>query len=732
MTDIRRTLLAAFRIEHREHLEFIRAALARFEEAGRWEQTELDEVFRRAHSLKGAARAVDLRPVEVMAHRLETLFNRMRTGQLVLEQAALALVHGVLNGIEDWVSSLEAAGSPVPPIQALDAIDAYLGQAESRAEPPPTPAAAPDRIPAAEPASRAGAAADDTVRIATSDLDRLLRSAGQLLTEGHGHELVSRRLRVIEAQIGDLDRQWKRLRKTLSADAGHRCAESLDTFGQALRALGKDTRRARIQQSRSGWSLRQLAGGLQDEVALARMVPAEHVFGGFRKMMRDLARDEGKEIDFRISGLDVRADRMVLQALKDPVMHMLRNAVFHGIEAPDERVRSGKPRAGKIALRFGLSGGRLVLAVEDDGRGIDFGRIVQVAVDSGLLSAEEAGSARRDEIARHIFRPGFSTAGDVSDLAGRGMGLSVVYQAVAKLNGSLDIPERPGPGTAFNLVVPLSVATHRLLLVECQDRILAVPTDGVERLARVRVTEVRSVEGRPVVLVDGRQLFLVSLAELLGMADAAVTTRDGVMPVVVLRSGEARVAVAVDAFLSIRDGLIQDLGFRLPDGSKVSGGTVMEDGSVVMVASPFQLVESCRHPERGGGLATVERAAAKKVPTILVVDDSFTTRTLEKSILAAHGYQVQVAVDGIEALTLLRGQEIDLVVADVQMPRLDGFGLLKEMKRDRLFAAIPVILVTSLESREDRERGLSLGASAYVVKRKFDQRELLETIEQLL
>lgn len=759
MKDIRRTLLAAFRIEHREHLEYIRGALAHVEEGGpAWDQAELDEVFRRAHSLKGAARAVDLRPIEVVSHRLETLFGRLRSGLARLDAGAVAVVHKALNAIEDWFGGLTDTSAPADPVEALAALDAYLASLAPLAEPMSTPASdrakamaaaasmfdaavpaparraatAPPPPAAEEPVASRLTGVEDTVRISTGDLDRLLRSAGQLLTEGHGHETVSRRLRILEAQIAELDRQWKVLRKAFPVDAGHRGAEQLDSFSQALRGLAKEARATRGQQTRGGWTLRQLASSLQEDVTTARMVPAEAVFGGFRKMLRDLARDEGKEVDFRVAGLDVRADRMVLQTLKDPVMHMLRNALYHGIEPADERALKGKDPVGRVSLRFAVSGSRLELTIEDDGRGIDHKRILQVAAENGFIGAEEAESADHYDIVRHIFRPGFSTAGQVTDLAGRGMGMSVVYQAVAKLNGSLDIPRKAGAGTCFRLLVPLSIATHRLMLVSVKDRVFALPTDGIARLCRFKVGEVKSVEGRPIVPIDGRQVFLVSMAELLDLPDRTVATHDGVMPVIVLRSGDARVAVAVDGFLSIRDGLIQDLGFPLPEGSKVAGGTLMEDGSVVIVVSPFQLVESCRNPERAHALSTVERAPVKKVPTILVVDDSFTTRTLEKSILVAHGYTVHVAVDGLEALTILRAQHIDVVVADVQMPRLDGFGLLKEVKKDKVLGKIPLILVTSLESREDRERGLGLGASAYVVKRKFDQKELLETIEQLL
>lgn len=733
MIDIRERLLAAFRVEYKDHLEHIREALAR---EGPLEPKELDEVFRRAHSLKGAARACDLRPIETLAHRLETAFGRIREGRLSLDAEGWRVIEAALDAVEDWVSALDAGEEPAEPAQARAALDALLSDSP-RPAPAAPPAKAPDATrptaptPAEQPPRPPPAAGgEETVRIGTSDLDRLLRSAGRLLVESHGQEAVTRRLHQIEGELALLESHWGTLRKPAVAALG---ADAVATLDERLHALAAAAREARLAQQRSEWTLRQLSSGLQEDIRLARMIPAEHVFGGFRKMMRDLAREEGKEVEVRVTGLGVRADRMVLQMLKDPVMHMLRNALFHGIEEPEERRAAGKDATGRITLAFGVSGNRLCLSVEDDGRGLDLDKVREQAVRQGLLGRAEAEDLDGEAVARLIFQPGFSTAGRVTNLAGRGMGMSVVYETVVRLNGSLEVPERaPGTGSLFRLMVPLSVATHRLLLVSFQERTYALPAEGVERLTRLPTDAVRTVEGQPVVGLDGRQLRLVGLGQLLDLPQAAVTVQDGMMPVAVLRSGEARVAVAVDAFIAIREGLVQDLGVPTARDSKVAGGTILEDGEVVIVLSPFQLVEACRR--RGGGhrLATAERTPAPRTPRILVVDDSITTRTLEKSILEAHGYHVLLAVDGLEALAQLRSQEVDLVVADVQMPRLDGFGLLREMKKEAAFAGIPVIIVTSLESREDRERGLSLGADAYVVKTRFDQQELLETIEQLL
>lgn len=754
--DIRAKLLAAFQIEYKEHLEFIRQAMGKVE-SGEAAATALplDEVFRRAHSLKGAARACDLKPVETLAHRLETLFGRVRSGKAELDAPALAIIRRSGDALEDWVVAFTKGHVPADPDAAVAALDAFLAAQEKApppAPPPPAEAPAPAVVPPsaeaappqsvpATPLPTMAVAAEESVRVRTGSLDRLLRSAGQILTENLGQASVTQRLRAIEQDIAALEKGWRVLRQNdLSAPAIQSGDPKADAAAdrrvafmeQGIHALARETRSIRLQQQRTAFSFRQLGGELQEGIRLVRMIPAEDVFGDFRKMVRDIARDEGKEIEFRLQGLAVEADRLVFQALKDPVMHMLRNAIFHGIETPAERQAKGKDAQGRVTLKFEVQGSRLSLLVEDDGRGIDVAKIARRGIEEGLLSEDEVATAGDRELARYIFRPGFSTADGVTDLAGRGMGMSVVYETVGRLSGSLEVLAKEGPGTAFRIQVPLSVSSHRLLLVTCQEQIYGIPTQGIERVLRAWIGEVKTVEGRPTLLVEGQQVPLRGLADLLGLPGAEISVQDGQMPILVVRNGDVRAAIAVDSFMFIRDAVIKDLGVPHMQGSKAVGGILMEDGAVAVVLSPFELAEAFRQQGSVLGLVTSERKAAKKIPTIMVVDDSITTRTLEKSILEAHGYNVRIAVDGMDALMQLRSEAADLVVSDVEMPRIDGFSLLKELKKDRTLAHIPVILCTSLRRDEDLERGYSLGAEAYLVKQKFDHRELLETIEQIL
>jgi two-component system chemotaxis sensor kinase CheA len=731
LKDIRQKLLATFQIEHRDHVEQIRSLLAMIgKTAVQPAGAELEEAFRRAHSLKGAARAVDLHPVEGLAHRLETLFSRVRQGVLLLDTNVAGVVQQVLDASEDCVTALGENRQAPGFASALQAIERLLGiepEAAGAAEPRSEPS-----VPAFQPL--------ETVRITARNFDGLLRSAGGLLAESQRQNQVTEQLNGIANQLACMEKEAECARRAAaqplrSQDAGSefsRLRVFLDSMAQQVRSLSKQARAARRLQQRSSWTMRHLGKQLQQDVWQARLVPAEGLLEGYRKMVRDLARDEAKEIEFRATSTGVHADRRVLEALKDPLMHVLRNAICHGIETPRERAAKGKSPMGLVTLRIETEGQRLTVAVEDDGRGVDLARVAEVAVRQGILAEADTPRLASQELTRIIFRPGFSTSRTVTDLSGRGMGLSVVSEAVRRLQGDVDLRPADGGGTSIRLSVPLSISTHRLLLVSCGGQPFALPIHEIERLHRIRLSSVGTVEGKPVIVLDNQPIPLFSLRHLLNLAPASAAAQPDVLWVMVLRCGARRAAVTVDAFLWESDSVIQDLGPAAPQDGKISGGILLEDGTVAFVLNVIELLETSGYPETPSFVRPSEPAPELAPPLILVVDDSITTRTLEKSILEAHGYRVRVAVDGLDALDQLRAERPDLVIADIQMPRLDGFGLLEAMKKDRDLNQIPVIVVTSLERPEDQERGLSLGAGAYIVKRKFDQGELLAAIRQIL
>jgi two-component system chemotaxis sensor kinase CheA len=729
LTAIQHKLAAIFQGEHAEHLEHIRSILALLEHVAETKgRIELDEAFRRAHSLKGAARAVDLDVVEGLASGLETLFSRVREGTMPLDKQMVRVIHQVLDASEECVGAFRENRVPDEPAAALRAIDDLLGIKTPEKEEPVDLVEKAVEIPEARPQPM------EMVRLPAENLDRLVRSTGQILTESQRQASVTEEIEGLASQIGEMAAECVRFRKAsaalrwrLASQPGYAAVtRHLGFIEQKVRSLGAKSSTARLLQQRSVWSTRRSAEQLQRDVWSARMAPAEDLFEGFRKMVRDLAELEKKEIDFRLSGSGVRADRIVLQALKDPVMHLLRNAISHGIESAAERIAKGKARVASVILRLDSQRGRLIVEVEDDGRGVDLKKVATV------LAQDEPGVHSPEELAQAIFRPGFSTSATVNHLSGRGMGLSVVYQTVHRLQGEVNLRAKDGPGASFLLSVPLSVSTTHLLLLSSAGQTFGIPTHGIDRLYRVHMDRVETLEGKPTVMLDGQPVALYGLAQLLRIGDGSPSVRGNTLPVMVLKSGARRFAVWVDEFLTERDALIQELGMPLPTTGNISGGALSRDGTVAIVLNPAGLAASCM-PSAATHIPRISKPVLETAAAgILVVDDSITSRSLERSILEAHGYRVRVAVDGIEALEMLRIEKADLIITDIQMPRMDGFALVEALKADSRLNKIPVIIVSSLEKAEDQERGLLLGADAYVVKRKFDQTELLDAIRLMI
>ncbi|MFL5186154.1 MAG: response regulator [Microvirga sp.] len=733
MTDIRKQLLAAFEAEHREHLQAIRTAL---DHAGGGE-IDLTDVFRRAHSLKGAARAVDLPAVEEVAHQLEALFSQVLDGQQALDDPAIATVRQNLDLIEDLVADVLKPSGP---------------------QTPSAPASKPVVLEPEPDGPKTDASADtgtgSYLRVAVEQMEELSNSMHQLLAELQADEGIDETLRQIELEIRGLRRGWDQLHAQVNA-LGHAAqaqqgrngpsiAPRLRDFDQGLKALFRRLSALSRDRRQSSWSIEQAARQVRDSIDRVSLVSAETVFGGFGHMVREIARKAGRDVHVRSIGLDIQVDRQVLQALKDPVMHLLRNAVSHGAEPPEERVAKGKPERAEVSLELASRGGRLAISIRDDGRGPNLARIEQVAVERGLLQPRDAGHLppMMDQLLSLVFTPGFSTAGEVDRLSGRGMGLSVVAEAVRKLQGSVLLRPRYPHGTEVLLNVPFTAARQPLLLLEAEERTFGLPSHAVERLLRLPASTLESVEGRPTARIEigGEDVIVpvVALATLTGSPNAPLPTEAGHVKAVLVRHGSRTCALAVNAFHDVRTMLVSDVQ-AIGLNELVSGTVLLENELPALVLSPDKLVEQWVKNEgklAAGGLGLTRWAPeeGRRARTILVVDDSITTRTLEKSILEAQGYAVLLSVDGIDALHVLRSGEaiVDLVIADVEMPRMDGFGLLQAIKNDQRLSTLPVILMTSRADPEDVRKGLDLGASAYITKQKFDQRELLATIGQVL
>jgi two-component system, chemotaxis family, sensor kinase CheA len=742
--DIRQLLLAAFDVEHREHVTAIRGALGSA-------TPDWNDVFRRAHSLKGASRAVDLPAVEAVAHRLETLFERVRTGATALDRDAANAVHLALDRVEAYVAGLKDGAGPEMPSDALTALGRVLDppgaaqeSAPAAAEPSRSavdaPAAAPVAATASAPAVQKAAAepADPGtafLRVPGEAVDAMARASHDLASTLAARAPAAESL----ARLARLARDLRAGAEALAAEAPTE-QPGLRAFAAEVGSFAREAAELSRRQAAATSAIEGAASRVRAAAERLALVPAETVLAPLARSLRETAREQGREVDLDLQGLDLPVERGTLQVLKDPLLHALRNALSHGWQTPEARRAAGKPEALGLGLDLAVRGSRLQVTVFDDGPGPDLARIEAVARERGLLAPESAVGA--EHLLRLVFEPGFSTADAVDTLSGRGYGLSVAADAARQLAGSVRLEPREPAGTALVFSLPLSAARRSLLLVEAAGRVYALPGGAVERLLRLRRTELPVAMGRTMLrLGEGKAATshpVVGLAEILGQAGDPADPE--ILTAAVLRAGGTRLALAVDRLHDVRPLLVLPAPDFGADPELIAGTAVLPGDVPVLVLDPDGLAARAAVAPSAGTMGQAPRSTTHEAPrasaraTILVVDDSITTRTLEKGILEAAGYRVVVCVDGQDALDRLRAEiePVDLVLADVEMPRLDGFGLIQALRADPRFARLPAILMTSRGDAADVARGLDLGADAYLTKQKFDQRQLLDTIGQLL
>ncbi len=655
-------------------------------------------IARALHSLKGAARAVDATAIEQVAHAAEA-------ATLSLDGQPDAAWVGALRMAIDALKALHSE----PGADVSSSIARLVAVTRVEAEPAPRALAGPLQPPVAQrqPAER-------------------------------------NELRDLQRQIERWQRDWSKTRPARARlnRAGHRTRESetliraADLADRQMQAVLQRTRELVADLAQNTAQLATVATGIGQEVMAIRLLPAGSIFQPLERLVRDLARQTGKEVRLELSGTDTEVDRRILDELRDPLMHMMRNSVDHGIELPDERRQEGKPGQGRLTLSAFQRGDRVLIVVGDDGRGLDIDAIRATAIRRNLLTLERAESIDTAALVDLIFHPGFSTRDSVTEISGRGVGMDVVRDNVRRLGGEVRVQTTPGAGTTFTITVPLTLATTRVLLVENAGLTYAVPSSNVERTGRIRATELHRVEGRLGLKIDGRVVPVVELSGVLkqpASPDAPESTEEW-RPFFVLIQGDRAVALLTDRLVDETELVVKALGAPLKRVRHVSGAAVLGTGSVVVILNPSDLFNSAV-----GNMETAPRASASDPSKtsaarrrVLIVDDSVMTRTLERTILEGAGYSVAVAADGVQALELLNESDFDVVVSDVEMPRMTGVELTIALREDERWRHLPVVLVTSLDAPEHVERGAAAGADAYIVKGRFDQNDLLQTVARLV
>jgi len=748
-----REIIRVFQAESDEHLRKLEEGLL-FLEKNPGEKDIIKELFREAHSLKGAARVVGLDEIEQLAHGVEDLLGDAQRDELPLTAANLDLVYKRLDEIKKILS--QGLDEPEHAKPAVSTLDLRGHQAQEK---PPSPLrprrvaapleqiVAPDE--SAGPASYPGETkyAIETIRVSTRKLDVLMNQTGELLV---ARLRIQQRLEELDAlarRARDDNRHWNQLKEPLRRLEKHLDVRETGKLLSALRArqehsaiLSEGLDRFRKGLTEDNQRLVLISNELEENIRKARMLPFATVFNLFPRMIRDLAREFDKRAELVVFGGEVEVDKRILEEIKDPLTHLLRNSIDHGIEEPQFRQQAGKLPEGTLRLSAFQSGSQVIVEVADDGRGVDLDVVRQTAVKKGLVNSRELENWSDRQVLQLIFISGFSTGKIITDVSGRGVGLDVVKNNIDRLKGLIEVDSKPGVGTRFMLRFPVTLTTTRVLMLKVRGQNLAIPSTGVHACLMLEKGDIFTLEGRRSFMWQGLPITLVPLDRILELEHLPATApvesdrlNNGRYPVVVVGSDQEQVGFVVDELSREEEVVVKSLGRQLERVRNVWGATVLASGALCLILNVSDLVRTARRIS--GELREPEAARAEALPrtrNLLVAEDSITTRTILKNILEAEGFNVEVAVDGLDALNKLQARAFDLLVSDVQMPNMDGFELSIRLRREERFRSLPIILVTSLQSDEDKRRGVEAGVDAYITKGTFEQTNLLRTIRRLL
>jgi two-component system chemotaxis sensor kinase CheA len=768
--ELLQRLLTTFRVEAEEHVTAISSGLVGLERApSPEEQMEMIEsVFREAHSLKGAARAVNLVKIEGTCQSLESLFAQLKAQEIALSPELFDQLHHAVDTLGVLLSAESTESARVddsPPLRQARIPNV-----------PNTSVVAEARLPAVQSAERTGSRTltvrqpeggaepghlgdqkqgSETLRVPAIKLDALLRQAEELIPAKATAAQRVAELREISQALLSWETEWRKIRphaRALPSLVGgeHRSNERshsssrqaaartrtvkvtsfLDRNENALNSIRQKVTKLTKHLEYDRRALDRRVDDLVEDMKQVSMLPFAVLLEFLPKLVRDLCRDCGKDAELTVIGGEIEIDRRILEEMKDPLVHLIRNCIDHGIETPKQRKERGKPPRATIRVAIFLkSADKVEIVVSDDGAGINVQKVQAASLRLGLFSQKDAATMDEQQTIGFVFKSGLSTSPMITEVSGRGLGLAIVREKAEKISGTVSVETKPGSGTTFRLLLPLTLARFRGVLVRVGESLFVLPTRHVQRVLRLNQDEIKSAENRETIQIADRATSAVRLGDVLGI-NQANTDADPKrkIPVLVLAWAGEQIGFFVDEILDEQEVLVKSLGKQLPRVRNIAGATVLATGKVLPVLNVADLMHSAVK------MTPINAAsAAEEAPKfILVAEDSITSRTLLKNILEFAGYKVKTAIDGAEALTVLATEAFDLVVSDVEMPRMSGFDLTARIRADKRLAQLPVVLVTALDSREDRERGVDVGASAYIVKGSFDQGNLLEVVRRLI
>jgi len=689
--------LPTFRAEAQDHITQLETGLVRLEKNPK--DVELINLLNRAaHTLKGAARMMGFNDITDVAHRIEDTFAAIEDKEYEFTSKIADKVFKDLDTIKGLLEKLGAGGEKTK-------------NQEEKIKPPP------DSNPVGgERAERVPSGVEgEFIRVPLSRINTLMNLAGEMVINK-----VKAEYKI--SMVKKLSKLAKESQKELAAvTEGNRQMHQLNVTAEkvktAIITLADNI-------SAEALHLDPIVAELQETARQLRMLPMDTVFDTYPRLIRDIAQSQHKTVDFDMSGKETEIDKKILEGISPALIHLLRNCVDHGIE-----------KTGQVTLSAWHEGGNVVIEVADDGVGLDLDNIKATALKKKVVTSEEMVDMSEKEIMNLIFLPGFSTLPIITDVSGRGVGLDVVKVQVEKLRGEVILASSPGRGTTITLKLPLTVAIIQALMVKIETMTFAFPLLAITEAITVTANDINTIEGKSAISLRGHPVPLVPLSDLLALPKNPTTEKTKKkLPSVMLLSPALwvkKIGFMVDEVMGEDEIYLKSLGNHLGRIKNIEGATILGSGEVVIVLDVPDLIESAKSVRAAPTMVspTIVSESKKK---ILIVEDSFTTRELERSILEAQGYDIATAIDGLEAIDKISQAKPDLIVADIQMPRMDGFEMCRTLKKNDEYKDIPVVMVTALEKEEDKRRGIEVGAEAYITKTSFDQKNLLETIERLI
>ncbi len=776
--EFQKRILATFRIEAQENIGVMSSYLIELENKPPDSRKEelFEALYRAAHSLKGASRAVGFAEIGSLCHGFEGVMSAIRDNNIVFNSQVFDvlfqtsdLIEEVLNALEKGISKEldEKIQKQIDNLTLIEAgLEVEINHSENVSATLVTESNPTVIIEKKEPEiknetsgnNRSGEnvyesstsqhkLADDSIRVSSTKLDVLLMQAEEMLSL---KLMANQRTKNLQKNLNDLVLWNKKASEIYSSSKSLKLAsnsnsgsnshfekelskiiEFFEWSGTQIKNIEKGFSDILSLAIEENYSASSKIETLLDDVKELITIPFSTLLNGFPKMVRDISKDLGKEIKFTVIGDSIEIDRRILEQIRNPLIHILRNSIDYGIETPQERIEKNKSEKGEILFTIEqLENNKVELLISDDGCGIDLEKLEQIYIKNEIGDDAKTGQIDKNELLKYIFRSGVSTSKMVTDLSGRGLGMAITQEAIEQLGGTIRVKTEKGKSTTFIIQLPLSIVTYRGVIIELCGRQFIVPTQKVHSVNRIAATDIKTVGNKATVLIDGEIIPLVNLSEILELNSTQITSE--FVQLIVFNIKAKKIGFTIDKVIGEQEVLVKKFNKQLSRVRNISGASILGSGKVVPILNIVDLYKSSLNTTTSVSLVSYDGELETVQKSILIVEDSITSRTLLKNILETSGYKVTTAVDGIDGFTKLKEGIFDAVVTDVEMPRMNGFDLTAKIRSDKEFADLPVVLVTSLSKREDREKGIDVGANAYIIKSSFDQSNLLEVLDRLI